>query len=86
MAGLGESDLAARMAPEVTKVIMHIEGHLAKHTYFAGETFSAADCLMGFQIQSLETAGALAMMPKAAAWLARVRERPAYQRMIEIGI
>ena len=85
-AGLGESELATRMAPEVMKAAMHVEGHLAKHSYFAGETFSAADCLMGFQIQSLETAGALAMMPKTAAWLEKVRARPAYQRMIEIGI
>ena len=86
MAGLGESDLAQRMAPEVAKAVMHIEGHLAKHAYFAGDTFSAADCLMGFQIQSLEAAGALGMMPKTAAWLESVRQRPAYQRMIEIGI
>jgi len=85
-AGLGASDLATRLGPEVMKAAMHIEGHLAKHSYFAGETFSAADCLMGFQMHSLETAGALAMMPKATAWLERVRARPAYQRMIEIGI
>ncbi len=86
MAGLGDSGLAQRMAPEVAKAVMHIEGHLTRHAYFAGETFSAADCLMGFQIQSLETAGALGMMPKTAAWLETVRQRPAYQRMLEIGI
>ena len=85
-AGLGDSELVKRMAPEVMKAAMHIEAHLAKHTYFAGETFSAADCLMGFQIQSLEGAGALAMMPKATAWLETVRARPAYRKMIEIGI
>lgn len=85
-AGLGESELAQRLAPEVMKAAMHIETHLTNHAYFAGEQFSAADCLMGFQIQSLEGAGALAMMPQASAWLAKVRERPAYKRMIEIGI
>ena len=85
-AGLGDSELVKRMAPEVMKAAMHVENHLAKHAYFAGDTFSAADCLMGFQMQSLETAGALAMMPKAAAWLETVRTRPAYQRMLDIGI
>lgn len=85
-AGLGESELVNRMAPEVMKAAMHIEAHLGKHTYFAGEAFSAADCLMGFQIQSLDTAGALAMMPKATAWLEMMRARPAYQKMLEIGI
>ena len=85
-AGLGESDLVQRMAPEVMKAAMHIEDHLAQHTYFAGATFSAADCLMGFQIQSMETAGVLGMLPKTAAWLETVRARPAYQRMLKIGI
>lgn len=85
-AGLGESELAKRMMPEIMKTAQHIEAHLAKHAYFAGDTFSAADCLMGFQIQSMETNGALAMMPKAAAWLEKVRARPAYKRMLEIGI
>lgn len=84
--GLGESELAQHMAPEVMKAAMHIEAHLGKHDYFAGARFSAADCLMGFQIQSMETAGALGMMPKATDWLARMRARPAYQRMLEIGI
>ena len=85
-AGLGESDLAARLAPESMKAAMHIEAHLAKHTYFAGATFSAADCLMGFQIQSMESAGVLGMLPKTSVWLETVRARPAYQRMLEIGI
>lgn len=85
-AGLGESELAQRLAPETMKAAMHIEAHLAQHAYFAGATFSAADCLMGFQIQSMEGAGVLGMLPKTAAWLETVRTRPAYQRMLEIGI
>jgi len=84
--GLGESELAKRMVPEMMKAAQHIEAHLSQHAYFAGGTFSAADCLMGFQIQSLKEAGVLTMMPKAAAWLAKVQERPAYQKMLEIGI
>jgi len=84
--GLEDSELAKRMAPEMMKAAQHIEAHLSKHAYFAGDNFSAADCLMGFQIQSLESAGVLGMMPKATAWLAKMRERPAYQKMIEIGI
>lgn len=85
-AGLEDSDLSKRMAPEVMKTVQLIEGHLSKHAFFAGSDFSAADCLMGFQVQSLEANGALAMMPKTAAWLETVRARPAYQRMLEIGI
>ena len=85
-AGLGDSELATRLAPEAMKAAMHIENHLAKHAFFAGATFTAADCLMGFQIQSMETAGALAMLPKTSAWLDTVRARLAYQRMLEIGI
>lgn len=85
-AGLADSELAKRMTPEVMKTVQHVEGHLTKHAYFAGQSFTAADCLMGFQVQSLEANGALGMMPKTAAWLATVRMRPAYQRMLDIGI
>lgn len=85
-AGLVYSELSKRMAPEVMKTVQHIEAHLSEHSYFAGESFTAADCLMGFQVQSMEANGALAMIPKTAAWLEKVRARPAYQRMLEIGI
>lgn len=74
------------MAAERDKAMQVIERHLSAHPYFAGEQFSAADCLMGFQLVSAELQGQLKQLPAAAAWLAKVRARPAYQRMLQAGI
>ena len=78
--------LAAAMAAESSKAANHIEAHLAKHTYFAGENFSAADCLMGFQLTNASQRDQLADKPASQAWLARVQARPAYQRMMAVGV
>ncbi len=83
---LQDHPLAAAMAAERDKAMQVIERHLSAHPYFAGEQFSAADCLMGFQLVSAELQGQLKQLPAAAAWLAKVRARPAYQRMLQAGI
>lgn len=85
-AGLEESRLSELMAGEAIKAAMTIEQHLSKHDYFAGQAFSAADCLMGFQIQNGEQRFGLDGAPATKAWLDKVRERPAYKRMLDIGI
>lgn len=84
--GLEESALTAKMREEAAKATAHIESHLAAHPYFAGEGFTAADCLMGFQIGNAEARFGLDGAPATADWLARVRARPAYARMLEAGI
>lgn len=84
--GLESSPLFEAMAGEAIKAAMTIEQHLSKHAYFAGQEFSAADCLMGFQIQNGEQRFGLDGAPATKAWLDKVRERPAYKRMLEIGI
>lgn len=86
MSELTETPLAGKMAEEAMKAAGVIEQHLAKHAYFAGDAFTAADCLMGFQIQGAEARFGLDGTPATKAWLEKVRERPAYQRMLEIGI
>ena len=83
---LSDHPLAAAMGAEAMKAVGTIEQHLAKNAYFAGDSFSAADCLMGFQIQSAEGNFGLDGTPATKAWLAKVRERPAYKRMLDIGI
>jgi len=83
---LTEHPLAAAMGAEAMKAAGTIEAHLSTHEYFAGDAFTAADCLMGFQIQSAESSMGLDGVPATKAWLDKVRARPAYQRMLEIGI
>ncbi len=84
--GLGDHPLAARMRAEAARAAAFIESHLAEHPYFAGAQFTAADCLMVFQIRNAATRGGLDDAPATKAWLDRVSQRPAYRRMIEIGV
>ncbi len=86
LAGVREGPVATMIAFERDKAAVHIEAHLTRHTYFAGSRFSAADCLMGFQIATANAQGQLAGKPATAAWLERVTARPAYQRMLAVGV
>ncbi|MEM9938654.1 MAG: glutathione S-transferase [Pseudomonadota bacterium] len=85
-AGLAEHELAAKMGEEAVKAAGTIEAHLSKHAYFAGETFSAADCLMGFQIGSMKATGRLPGGSATEAWLDKVQARSAFQRTLAVGI
>ena len=83
---LGDSALAAKMRDEAGRAAAHIEAHLARHTWFAGENFSAADCLMGFQLSGLAARAPEGALPAIRGWLARAQARPAYGRMLTKGI
>jgi len=86
MAGVTEGPVAQMIAAEREKAASYIEAHLSKHAYFAGTAFSAADCLMGFQIAMTGAQGGLANRPATKAWLDKVTARPAYQAMLAVGI
>lgn len=86
MAGITDGPVAQMIAGEREKVAAHIEEHLSKHAYFAGDTFTAADCLMGFQIVMTDAQGGLANRPATKSWLDRVTARPAYHTMLAVGV
>jgi len=79
--GLEDSLLDQYMAGERAKAMALIEGHLTRHPYFAGEAFTAADCLMGFQLDAADARGVFAEGSPVKAWISRVRARPAYKAM-----
>jgi glutathione S-transferase len=80
------SPLAPRLVQEQLKVIAFVEAHLSNNSYFAGDNFTAADCLMGFNIQNMSMHPGFNTSGATAAWLERVKQRPAYQRMLAVGI
>jgi glutathione S-transferase len=82
--GLMDSPLGQFMAAERAKVLGHVEAHLERHSWFAGEAFSAADCLMGFQLEAAEKAGAISETSSIHDWLTRARARPAHQAMRKV--
>ncbi len=85
-AGVTEGPVAAMIAHEREKAAACIEAHLEKHPYFAGERFTAADCLMGFQLTMAAGMGALESRPASKAWVAGVTSRPAYKAMLAVGV
>ncbi|MCH8490504.1 MAG: glutathione S-transferase [Oceanicaulis sp.] len=82
--GLMDSPLGQFMAAERAKVLGHVESHLKSHSWFAGDAFSAADCLMGFQLEAAEKAGAISESSAVHDWLTRARARPAHQAMRKV--
>lgn len=60
------------------------EDHLAKHPYFGGSGFTAADIMMVFPISYAIRMNVAdpAKYPNIAAWQAKVEARPAFQRML----
>ena len=69
---------------ELEKAFSFVEAHLAQHPWFAGEAFTAADIQMSYPLEvGLERARMEDKAPSITAWLAKTRERPAWQRASE---
>lgn len=57
-----------------------VEDQLARHRWMLGDAFSLVDCAYGPIFNVVEKAGfSLADYPKTAAYLATIRQRPAWQ-------
>lgn len=82
--GLEDSLLAGYMAGERDKALAYVEAHLSVHDWFAGGHFTAADIMMGFQLEAAEARGALKDDSPVHAWLERIRARDAHARMRKI--
>ncbi len=72
--------------PNLTRHIGFLTSHLAKHPWFAGPEFTAADVQMSFPVESaIARAGDLGAVTPLADFVTRCKARPAYQRAIERG-
>jgi len=72
--------------PQITQHLKYLESELSKSTWFAGETFSAADIQISFVLEAACARGGLdTKYPKLDAFLKRIHARPAYQRALERG-
>jgi len=70
--------------PQIAQQLDYIEAQLAKYPWFAGDAFSAADIQMSYPLEAAAArAGSRASRPNFAAFLERIRARPAYQRALE---
>jgi glutathione S-transferase len=71
--------------PNLAAHVGFLAGHLAKHTWFAGDAFTAADIQMSFAIEGVVARSRDGIPPQLPEWLARIQARPAYRRAIERG-
>ncbi|GAB4174502.1 MAG: glutathione S-transferase [Wenzhouxiangellaceae bacterium] len=60
----------------------HVNAHLEKQAWFAGDRISAADIQMSFPLEAALEAGTVSAedYPAVAAWIERIQARPAWQR------
>ncbi len=72
--------------PNIASQLDFMDAHLRSQAWFAGEAFSAADIQMSFAVEAAASRGGLgASRVRLAAWLARIHERAAYRRALEVG-
>ena len=72
--------------PNVKRNLAFMESTLGKSTWFCGEELTAADIQMSFPVEAAEVRSNLNDdYPMLAAYLERVRSRPAYQAALEKG-
>ena len=84
MGGLPDG-LAKFTGPEVTKTLDYIGARVGDGPYLMGEQLMLADIQMCYILAIAESAGLLGDHPDVAAYLDRLRARPAFVAATEIG-
>ncbi len=78
--------LGRMVDPQLKRHLHYLEGELSKSTWFAGNTFSAADIQMSFPVEGARSRGGLdGHYPNLLKYLEAIHGRPAYQRALERG-
>ena len=74
------------IAPQIERHLDFLEAELARHAWFAGDEFSAADIQMSFPLEAAAARGGLdESRPRLMAFLARIHARPAHALALERG-
>lgn len=77
--------LVERGKTELPKLIAVLENALKGHTYMVGDTFTAADIIMGFAVMIATHAGFVNdQTPLCQQYYARLEQRPAYQKAMAL--
>ena len=64
----------------------HVDDHLARHEWFAGNKMSAADIQMSFPLEAAVARGTIGDdHPHVVEYVQRIQARPAYRRALEAG-
>jgi glutathione S-transferase len=77
--------LHPRIDSEMKNHLGYVDGALKGREFFVGNSLTGADIQMSFVGEMAKVFEKLAPYPNLAAWLARMHERPAFQRSVEKG-
>jgi len=85
--GLADSEAVKPLLSRGDRAYAMTEARLGEATWFAGDEFTAADIMMLFPLTTMRAFAPrdLTPYPNIRAYLARVGERPAYQRAASKG-
>lgn len=84
--GIADKVTTSFIAPNIKRQLDYLETELANRDWFAGFEFTAADIQMSFPLEAAAArAGLNASRPRLMDWLARIHDRPAYQRALAAG-
>jgi len=84
--GVADKVDAQYTSAELERLFGFVEQHLGQHPWFAGPELSIADVQMSYPVEAgLVRARLDGGHPNIDAWLARIHERPAYQRALARG-
>ncbi len=84
---LGEAgaELTPRIDSEIERHISYLESLLEGKDWFVGNELSAADIQLSFAVQAARMLYGMDKFPNLAAFLDRIKERPAYEKALERG-
>ncbi|GGY98472.1 glutathione S-transferase [Pseudoduganella plicata] len=84
--GIAQKVKGSYIQPQINQHLAYLEGELRERSWFAGDTFSAADIQMSFPLEAAAARGGLdERFPKLKSFLDRIHARPAYQRALAQG-
>lgn len=84
--GIADKVSSQFVDPNLVRHLTFLNNHLAKHAWFAGDTLTAADVQMSFPVESaVARGGDLADVSHLAAWVKKIKARPAFAKAIERG-
>jgi glutathione S-transferase len=75
---------AQAVEPNLVRHVAFLDGELAKREWFAGGELSAADIQMSYPVEAV-AARAAGAPQRIKDWVAKIQQRPAYQRALERG-
>jgi len=74
------------IGPQIRTQFAFVDGHLAEHEWFAGDSITAADVQMSFPLEAAVARGTIGdECPNVIEYVHRFQARPAYRRALEAG-